>query len=90
MEYFNIKRPIFIVPSEKCNAEFQKIDEFIIFLEKSSVGKIIKHVKLNNKNCKGRKGYDPYNVFATIIFNESLRDIESKCILYKKIFSFTR
>lgn len=85
MEYFNIKRPIFIVPTEKCNAEFQKIDEFIIFLEKSGVGKIIEHVKLNDKNCKGRKGYDPYNVFATIIycfakFNASLRDIESKCI----------
>ena len=46
MEYFNIKRPIFIVPTEKCNAEFQKIDEFIIFLEKSGVGKIIEHVKL--------------------------------------------
>ena len=53
MEYFNIKS------SEKCNEEFQKIDKFIIFLEKFGVGKIIEYVKNYDKNCKGRKGYDP-------------------------------
>lgn len=85
MEYFNIKRSLFIVPSEKCYVEFKKIDKFMVLLEKSDVGKIIKHVKFNDKNCQGRKGYNPYNLFAAIIycfakFNASLRDIEDKCI----------
>lgn len=85
MEYFSIKRAIFIVPSEKCNVEFEKIDKFMIFLEKSGVGQIIKYVKFKDKNCQGRKGYNPYNLFAAIIycfakFNATLRDIEDKCI----------
>ena len=90
MSYFSIKRPIFIVPSEKCNAEFKKIDEFIVFLEKSGVGKIIEYVKYNNKSCKGRCGYNPYNLFAMIIFcfakfNATLRDIEEKCVFDLRI-----
>ena len=85
MNYFSIKRPIFIVPSEKCSVEFEKIDKFMILLEKSGVGKIIEYVKYNDKNCKGRRGYNPYNLFAAIIycfakFNATLRDIEDKCI----------
>lgn len=90
MGYFSIKRPIFIVPSEKCSVEFQKIDEFVIFLEKSGVGKIIEYVKSYDKNCKGRNGYNPYNLFTAIIycfakFNATLRDIESKCIFDLRI-----
>lgn len=85
MEYFNIKRSLFIVPSEKCYVEFKKIDKFTVLLEKSDVGKIIKHVKFNDKNCQGRKGYNPYNLFVAIIyyfakFNATLGDIEDKCI----------
>ena len=34
---------------------FKKNDEFMIFLEKSSVCKIVKRVKLDDKNCKERK-----------------------------------
>mgnify|MGYP003294591264 FL=1 len=33
----------------------------MILLEKSGVGKIIEYVKYNDKNCKGRRGYNPYN-----------------------------
>ena len=85
MGYFNIKRPIFIVPSEKCNKEFEKIDKFMEFLENSGVGKIIENVKYKNNECKGRDGYNPYNLFAMIIycfakFKATLRDIEDKCI----------
>ena len=85
MKYFNIKRPLFIVPSEKCTVEFEKIDKFMLMLENSGVEKIINYVKLKNKNCQGRIGYDPYAMFAMIIycfakFNASLRDIEDKCI----------
>ena len=85
MEYFTTKRPIFLVPSDKYNGEFDKIDNFLIFLEESGVWKIIKSVKLNRSECKGRKGYDPYKLLAAIVycsakFKASLRDIEDKCI----------
>ena len=85
MEYFTTKRPIFLVPPDKYNGEFDKIDKFLIFLEESGVWKIIKSVKLKRRECKGRKGYDPYKLLAAIIycsakFKASLRDIEDKCI----------
>ena len=85
MEYFIIKRQLCIVPAEKCRVEFEKIDKFMNLLEKSGVWKIIKNVKLKDKKCKGRAGYNPYNLFAAIIFcfakfNATLRDIENKCI----------
>ena len=85
MGYFSIKKPIFIVPSEKCSVEFEKIDKFMDLLEKSNVWKILKNVKYKDKNCKGRTGYNPYNLFAAIIycfakFNATLRDIEDKFI----------
>ena len=53
MKYFSIERPIFIVPSQKCNDEFEKIDKFMNLLENSGVGKIIESVKLKNNNCQG-------------------------------------
>ena len=54
-------------------------------LDKSGVGKIIQSVKLKDKKRKGRNGYDPYNLFAAIIycfakFNATLRNIEDKFI----------
>ena len=85
MKYFNIKRSLFIVPAEECNEEFEKIDKFMSFLENSGVGKIIENVKYKDHMCKGRKGYNPYNLFAMIIysfskFKATLRDIEDKSI----------
>ena len=85
MGYFSIKRSLFIVPSKKCYVEFEKIDKFMNFLEKSGVGEIIKNVKNKNEKCKGPKGYNPYNLFAMIIYcfskyKGTLRDIEDKCI----------
>lgn len=85
MEYFTIKRTLFLVSSNKCEEEYEKIDKFMKFLEKSEVGKLIHHVKYKDKDCKGRKGYNPYNLFAAILycfakFNATLRDIEDKCI----------
>ena len=85
MGYFNIKRPIFIVPSEKCSEKFEKIDKFMVLLDKSGVYRIINYVKYKDKKCKGRNGYNPYNLFAAIIycfakFNATLRNIEDKFI----------
>ena len=41
MNYFNTKMPIFVVPSNKCYEELEKIDKFIGILNKSGIGKII-------------------------------------------------
>ena len=73
------------MPSQKCNVEFEKIDKFMNLLEKSGVWKILKYVKQKDKNCKGRTGYNPYNLFAAIVycfakFDATLRDIEDKFI----------
>ena len=85
MSYFTIKRSFFLVSSSRCDEEFQKIDKFMELLEKSGVGKIIESVKSNEIQCKGRKGYYKYNLFAMIIycfakFKASLRNIEDKCV----------
>lgn len=85
MKYFTIKKQLFLVPTLDIVKEYEKIDKFMKLLENSGVGKIIEYVKLKNNKCKGRNGYNPYNLFATIIycfskFKGTLRDIEDKCI----------
>lgn len=80
MEYLIIEKPLFLVHSNECFEEFEKIDKFISNLNKNGIGNIIK----NEKNKKGRYGYCPYNLVATIIycfskFKSSLREIESLC-----------
>lgn len=85
MKYFTIKRAFFLVPSLDIMKEYERIDKFMVILEKSGVSQIIKYVKQKDKMCKGRRGYNPYNLFAAIIycfakFKASLRDIEDKCI----------
>lgn len=81
MNYFTIKRTIFIVPSKECYEELDKIDKFIPILNKSNIGTLIDKVQRKN----GRNGYNPYNLIATIIycfskFKSSLREIEQLCI----------
>lgn len=81
MDYFNIKRTIFIVPSKKCCEEYEKIDKFIGILNKSGIGKIIKR----ELKVRGRTGYNTFNLVATIIycfskFKSSIREIEKLCI----------
>ena len=81
MNYFTIKRSIFIVPSNKCYEEFNKIDKFISILNKSNIGIIIEKVQKKN----GRNGYNPFNLVAAIIycfsqFKSSLREIEHLCV----------
>lgn len=81
MNYFTIKRSFFIVSSNKCCEEYEKIDRFIKILNKSEIGKIIENIQKNI----GRKGYNPFNLVATIIycfskFKSSVREIERLCI----------
>lgn len=81
MNYFIINRSLFIVSSKQCCEEYDKIDKYIEILNKSEIGKIIE----KEQNKIGRKGYNPYNLTATIIycfskFRSSIREIERLCI----------
>ena len=81
MEYFNTKSFLFLVPSNKCVEEFDKIDKYISLLNRSGIGTIIEKERKNS----GRYGYNPYNLVATIFycfsqFKSSLREIEKLCI----------
>ena len=74
-------RPIFIVPSNRCIEEFDKIDKFIGLLNKSNIGKLINQ----EQKLKGRNGYNPFDLVATIIycfsqFKSSIREIENLCV----------
>ena len=80
MEYFNTKRFLFIVPSVKCCEEFDKIDKFLKILNRSGIETIIKKAQSEI----GRKGYNPFNLVATIIycfskFKSTIREIENLC-----------
>ena len=80
MNYFNTKRPFFIVPSIQCCEEFEKIDKFLEILNKSGIENIIKSVQSEI----GRRGYNPFNLMATIIycfskFKSTIREIENLC-----------
>ena len=84
MEYFTIKRELFLVPQPNIAEEYKKIDKFMKVLEKAGIYEFIENVNKKEEICKGRIGYNPYNLFATIIycfskFKGTLRDIEDKC-----------
>lgn len=85
MEYFTTKNSFFLVPSCKCNEEFDKIDKFLGILEKSGVGELISSLhKLNKISLVGRKGYNPFNMFAMIVYcfskyKSTLRELEELC-----------
>ena len=91
MKYFTINRTFFLAPSLYMLKEYEKIDKFMNLLENSGVAEIIKNVKYRNKKCKGRPGYNPYNLFAAIIycfakFKGTLRDIEDKCLFDIRVY----
>ena len=91
MNYFTTKRSFFLVPSNKCNEEFEKIDNFLKILEKSNVGNLIYSIYKKDKTTDiGRKRYNPFNLFATIVycfsnFKSSLREIEKLCIFDARV-----
>lgn len=85
MKYFTIKKTFFLVPSNTCYEEFEKIEKFMSILEKSGVGKIIDKVYREEKKDRiGRNRINPFNMFAMIVycfakFKGSLRDMEDLC-----------
>ena len=72
MSYFTTRETFFVIPLSTYDGEIQKIDNFLILLEKSGVGEVIEKAEYRN-SPKGRKSYNPYNLFASILFLNSKR-----------------
>lgn len=71
--------------STKNDEEYRKIDDFLQILEKSGVGNLINSIYIKEKfNERGRKSYNPFNMFAMICYcfskyESMLREIEDLC-----------
>ena len=84
MSYFTTSK-VFLVPSfDLDEKEIAKIDQFLIFLEKSHVGDIISKYVKNKSSRGGRPNCNYYKLFATILYGFAfdkctLRNIEDAC-----------
>ena len=81
MPYFiNLQNKLFH-SSELSIDEMIKLDKFLLLLEESGVGKIIEEATKTDRSKGRRNPYNPYRLFATIIYgfskhSGSLRKIE--------------
>lgn len=84
MSHFTTSK-CFLVPSfDLDKKEAQKIDRFLLFLEKSQVGDIISTYIKNNTSNGGRPNCNYYKLFAVILYGfafdkYTLRSIENAC-----------
>ena len=81
MSYFTNFQDRLFATAELSKGEKEKIDVYLQLLEDSGVGEIIFHETQKNKSLGGRNSYNPYRLFATIIYafskhSGSLRKIE--------------
>lgn len=81
MAYFTVFQDRLFPTAELSRREREKIDEFLRLLEDSGVGEIIHKETQKDKNSGGRNSYNPYRLFASIIYafskhSGSLRKIE--------------
>lgn len=81
MSYFSDFQDTLFSTAELSKGEKEKIDIFLQLLEDSGVGEIIFKETQRNKSLGGRNSYNPYRLFATIIYafskhSGSLRKIE--------------
>lgn len=80
---YSINRSFFVLICDEDDLELKKIYKFLHLLDESGVGEILKkYIKDNLKG--GRPQYNPFNMFALILYsfaftNGSLRNIEEKC-----------
>lgn len=79
MTYFTPKQELFLIPDKKTLKDLDNLDNFLLLLEESGVGKIINETW--NNSSTGRNGYDGNKMFAVIAYafakhSGSLRKIE--------------
>lgn len=83
VSYFTSKGLFLVVPLNGDDEEIRKIDLFLRILEKSGVAEVIRS-SYSKLNKNGRKSYNPYNLFAMVLYSfalkrGSLRDMEEFC-----------
>ena len=81
MAYFTTQQGYFFLCSDISFEEKQKLNDYLLLLEESGVGKIIEDAVGNRNETGGRPSYNPYRLFATILYafakhSGSLRRIE--------------
>ncbi len=81
MLYFTFFQDQLFPTAELSRAERDKIDNFLRLLEESGIGEIIYKETYKDKSLGGRSSYNPYRLFAAIIYafskhSGSLRKIE--------------
>ena len=81
MSFFTVFQDRLFPTAELSKGEREKIDVFLKLLEDSGVGQIIYEETKKDKSLGGRSSYNPYRLFASIIYafskhSGSLRKIE--------------
>lgn len=71
MPYFTIEKTFLFPSFDLPKKEKEKLDKFLLILEKSDVASIIQKEK-ESKDTRGRKPYNPFRMFATIIYAFSI------------------
>ena len=81
MAYFTTQQGYFFLCSDMPFEEKQKLNDFLLILEESGVGKIIEGAVERRSETGGRPSHNPYRLFATLLYafsrhSGSLRRIE--------------
>ena len=84
MGYFTTRQVFFMCSSSTEVEETTRIDDYLLFLERSGVGEILRKIKPTRKPEGGRPEINRYDLFATIIYgfafgSGTLRDLEAAC-----------
>ena len=81
MAYFTTHQGYFFLCSDISFEEKQKLNDYLLVLEESGVGRIIEKAIGGRQETGGRPSYNPYRLFATLLYafsrhSGSLRRIE--------------
>ena len=68
MAYFTNSQGYLFLCSDIPFEEKQKLDDYLLLLEESEVGKIIEESIENHLEKGGRSSYNPYRLFAAILY----------------------
>ena len=71
MAYFTNSQGYLFLCSDIQFEEKQKLDDYLLLLEESKVGKIIEQAIGKHSEKGGRPSYNPYRLFAAILYTFS-------------------
>ena len=68
MPYFSMSKTFLVYPFTVDRKGLSELDEFLLLLDRSNVGEIIKNEVQKELKSTGRPGYNPYKLFAVILY----------------------